>query len=85
MSKKEKLKQRFKSKPADFRYSELSTLLNNLGYEESNKGATSGSSVSFINKTINSVIMLHKPHNPNLLKEYQLKAILEELQNNNLI
>ncbi|WNI34681.1 type II toxin-antitoxin system HicA family toxin [Chryseobacterium sp. SG20098] len=85
MSKKEKLITRFKSKPKDFEYAELRTLLVSLGYEENNKGGTSGSAVSFLNQTTGSVIMLHKPHNPDILKHYQIKAILEELQNNNLI
>lgn len=85
MSKKEKLKIRLKSKPKDFKYSELTTVLISLGYIESNKGGTSGSSVSFINVNYQSVIMLHKPHNPNTLKEYQLKAIIEELENHNLL
>lgn len=85
MSKKNKLIARFKSKPKDFEYSELKTLLISLGYEENNKGGTSGSSVSFLNKTIGSYIMLHKPHNPDILKLYQIKEIIEELENNNLI
>ncbi|MGG7471140.1 type II toxin-antitoxin system HicA family toxin [Chryseobacterium arthrosphaerae] len=85
MSRKEKLIARLKSKPKDFKYSELITLLKSLGYEENNKGKTSGSAVSFLNKTIGSVIMMHKPHNPDILKGYQLKEIIEELENNNLI
>jgi hypothetical protein len=84
MSKKE-LINRLKSKPKDFAYGELKSLLIALGYEESNKGKTSGSAVSFLNKTIGSVIMMHKPHNPDILKPYQLKGIIEELENNNLI
>lgn len=85
MSKKDKLIARLKSKPKDFEYSELKSLLIFLGYEENNKGRTSGSAVSFLNKTIESVIMLHKPHNPDILKHYQIKAVIEELENNNLI
>lgn len=85
MSKKQKLIDRFKSKPRDFEYSELQTLLKSLGYEESNKGGTSGSAVSFVNHTLSHTILLHKPHNPDILKQYQIKAILEELDNNNLI
>lgn len=85
MSKKEKLIARFKSKPKDFKYSELETLLISLGYEENNKGKTSGSAVSFLNTDIGSIIMMHKPHNPDILKHYQIKEIIEELENNNLI
>lgn len=80
MSKKEKLIERFKSKPKDFRYSELRTLLTSIGYVASNKGGTSGSSVSFYNELYQSLITLHKPHNPDILKPYQIKAIIAELE-----
>ena len=85
MSKKDKLIERFKSKPKDFRYSELRTLLSSFGYVESNKGGTSGSSVSFYNENYQSLITLHKPHNPDILKPYQIKPIIAELELNNLI
>ena len=85
MSKKDKLIVRFKSKPKDFRYSELRTLLSSFGYVESNKGGTSGSSVSFYNENYQSLITLHKPHNPDILKPYQIKPIIAELELNNLI
>jgi len=49
MSKQEKLLQRFLSKPKDFRYNELRTLLNGFGYEEIKTGRTSGSRVAFFN------------------------------------
>ena len=41
MTKKDKLLVRFLSIPQDFTYNELKTLLNSLGYEESNLGKTS--------------------------------------------
>ena len=85
MSKKSKLVERFRSKPKDFRYSELRTLLSSLGYLESNKGGTSGSSASFYNESFQSAIMLHKPHNPDVLKPYQIKSIIVELELHNLI
>ena len=85
MSKKSKLIERFKSKPKDFRYSELRTLLTSIGYLESNRGGTSGSSVSFYNEHYQSLITLHKPHHPEILKPYQIKAILEELELHNLL
>lgn len=79
MSKKEKLKKRFLSKPKDFTYDELVTLLMGLGYEESNKGKTSGSRVSFIHKTTKHIISLHKPHLSNVLKSYQINQVIDEL------
>jgi len=46
---------------------------------------TSGSGVSFVHQEIKSVISLHKLHNPDILKEYQIKAILMELQDKKII
>ncbi|WP_278352946.1 type II toxin-antitoxin system HicA family toxin [Chryseobacterium gleum] len=85
MSKAEKLKSRLQNKPTDFKYSELKTLLESLGYSESKKGKTSGSRVRFVNESLPSIINLHKPHKPDILKEYQIKAVLEELANHNLL
>ncbi len=80
MSKKDKLLKRLKSKPLDFTYDELKTLLNYLGFDEDNKGKTSGSRVMFFDVNSNEVIRLHKPHPNNILKEYQLKQIIITLR-----
>lgn len=40
MSKKDKILKRLKSKPTDFTYDEIKTLLNYLGFIENNKGKT---------------------------------------------
>lgn len=80
MSKKDKLLKRLKSKPLDFTYDELKTLLNYLGFNEDNKGKTSGLRVMFFDVNSNEVIRLHKPHPNNILKEYQLKQIIITLR-----
>lgn len=80
MSKKDKLLKRLKSKPLDFTYDELKTLLNYLGFNEDNKGKTSGARVMFFDVNSNEVIRLHKPHPNNILKEYQLKQIIITLR-----
>ena len=81
MSKIEKLLTRLYSKPKDFTYQELKTLLEQLGFIEYNKGKTSGSRVKFKNERCDVTIELHKPHNPtNILKPYQIEIILEELK-----
>lgn len=80
MSKEDKLLKRLKSKPLDFTYDELKTLLNYLGFDEDNKGKTSGSRVMFFDVNSNEVIRLHKPHPNNILKEYQLKQIIITLR-----
>lgn len=84
MSKKEKLIEKLKSKPKDFTYDELKTLLNYLGFFEYNKGKTSGSRVKFLDK--DSVkIELHKPHPNNILKPYQINDIIEVLEKRGVI
>ena len=50
MSKLDKAKERLKSIPTDYTYSEARYLLGKLGFEESNKGKTSGSRVKFSEK-----------------------------------
>jgi len=85
MSKHEKLIKRFKSKPKDFTYEEMKTLLNRLGYEEENKGKTSGSRVIFYNEQLQHSIFLHKPHPGNIIKSYLMKYIEDELTAKGLI
>ena len=79
MSKKDKLIQKLKSKPKDFTYEELKTLLNYLGFYENNKGRTSVSRVEFIREG-HKKIQLHKPHTRNVLKPYQIEILLNELE-----
>jgi hypothetical protein len=85
MSKQEKLLQRFLSKPKDFRYNELRTLLNGFGYEEIKTGRTSGSRVAFFNNETSHIIRLHKPHPKNILKRYQLDYLEQELRSMQVI
>ena len=85
MSKKDKLIERFLTRPKDFIYDELRSLLNGLGYFESNKGKTSDSRVAFVNKKNFHIIRLHKPHPKNILKIYQVDLIIEELQKENFL
>lgn len=80
MSKTEKLIMRLLSQPKDFTYAELKTILTFWGYEEV-QGA--GSRVCFRSET--HKMKLHKPHPGNLLKQYQLVLIIEELKKEGLI
>ena len=80
MSSKEKLIARFLLLPSDFTFDELERLLKALGYTKSNKGKTSGSRVIFKDKE-GHPIMLHKPHPGNIVKQYALRQVLEELEN----
>jgi predicted RNA binding protein YcfA (HicA-like mRNA interferase family) len=80
MSKAEKLLARLLSQPKDFTYPELKTVLASLGYSEE-QGA--GSRVCFKSET--HKIKLHKPHPGNILKQYQINLIIEELKKEKLI
>jgi hypothetical protein len=73
------------SKPADFSYRELSTLLGGFGYEEIATGRTAGSRVAFLNRQTLHVIRLHRPHPTNLLKRYQLDLLENELRSQGAI
>jgi hypothetical protein len=84
LGKKEKLIKRLKAKPTDFTFDEAETLLNYLDYIRSDKGKTSGSRVIFT--SINHPpILLHKPHPRKELAEYQIKQLLEILEQEGLI
>jgi hypothetical protein len=86
MSTKDKLIERFKTQPKDFTFDELKKLLNNLGFELSNKGKTSGFRVKFNNDALKIAILVHKPHTTGApVKETALKEIHDYLDSNNLI
>jgi hypothetical protein len=85
MSKEEKLKQKLLTLPKDFTFDELSTLLRRLGFDVSNKGATSGSRVAFINKETKDIIRVHKPHPQKEVNISALKEVRDILIEKNFI
>ena len=85
MSQREKLIKRLLNKPVDFTYDELRKLLGKLGYKENQSGKTSGSRVAFFNEKTEHIIRLHKPHPKNVLKQYQVEQLVEELTTRGLI
>jgi hypothetical protein len=84
MSKQQKLVRRFLSKPNDFTWSELKTLLVGFGYCESSGGKTGGSRRRFTHPQ-RGPIMLHKPHPDETLKMYQVTQIITHLKGERLI
>lgn len=84
MGQKEKLSKRLKTKPKDFTFDEAETLLQYLNYVRSNKGKTSGSRVMFVSEE-HETILLHKPHPQKELKAYQVKQLIEILEQEGLI
>ena len=81
---KEKLINRLKSRPKDFTFDEVESLLGYLDYKRSDKGRTSGSRVMFVNDN-HPPIMMHKPHPRKELLDYQVKQLLEMLKQEGLI
>ena len=79
MGTKDKLRERFLKMPSDFTFDEMQRLLEGYGYEKGNKGKTSGSRIIFKNGA-KRPIMLHKPHPGNIVKEYAMKQVLEDLE-----
>lgn len=84
MGQKEKLIKKLKSIPKDMTFEEVETLLRYLTYLSSNKGKTSGSRVMFFSDGHPS-ILLHKPHPRKELLEYQIKQLIEFLEQEGLI
>jgi hypothetical protein len=83
VSKKEKLIIRLLSKPKDFTYDEMRTLLNYFDYVEINKGKTSGSRIAFCHQNKGKkIISIHKPHPGNILKMYVIELIINLLREN---
>ncbi len=79
MTQLDKLHKRICAKPKDFTWEELAKLLRAHGYTEVVEGKTGGSRRRFFNEATQRVITLHKPHSGNILKEYQLKEVVEHL------
>lgn len=84
MTKRDKLQVRFKTKPLDFTWDELKSLLTGFGYELVVSGRTGGSRVRFIHPKLPPIIM-HKPHPAPVLKRYQVEQILEFLKKEGLL
>ncbi len=84
MGQKEKLIRKLKSVPRDMTFDEAETLLRYLTYLRSNKGKTSGSRVIFTSDS-HPPILLHKPHPRKELLEYQVKQLIEILEQEGLI
>lgn len=84
MGQKEKLIKRLISKPKGFTFEDAETLLNYPEYVRSNKGKTSGSRVMFVSEEHGSSL-LHKPHPQKELKTYQIRQLIDILEQEGLI
>ena len=84
MGQKEKLIKKLKSRPKDFTFDEAEALLKYFTYSRSNKRRTSGSRVMFVSDEY-APILLHKPHPRKELLDYQIKQLIEVLEQEGLI
>ena len=77
MSKQQKLLQRLASKPTDFTWSELVSLMTALPYELKTAG---GSGRKFVHKQTGSTLFIHEPHPARILKPYQVRDTIHHLR-----
>ena len=75
MSKRSKALQRLLSRPNDFRWDELESVMTGLGYELKTSG---GSSRKFAR--LGMAFFIHEPHPQKILKPYQVRGVLEFLR-----
>ena len=76
--------ERLKGRPKDFTFEDAETLLGYLSYRRSNKGRTSGSRVMFVSEE-HPPILMHKPHPRKELLAYQVKQLVETLEQEGLL
>lgn len=84
MGQKEKLIERLKSRPKDFTFNEAETLLGYFNYRRSDKGKTSGSRVVFVSDE-HPPVLLHKPHPRKELLAYQVRQLIDILEQEGLL
>ena len=85
MGQKEKLIAKLKANPKSFTFNEAETLLGYFSYHRNNKGKTSGSRIMFVSEVHKTKILLHKPHPRKELLEYQVKQLIEQLEQEGLL
>lgn len=73
----DKAKDRLKSEPSDYTFTEAQSLLSRLGFTECSKGRTSGSRIMFVRDGVK--ICLHKPHPGNVMKGYAVSQLKDQL------
>lgn len=80
MSQFEKLRERVLNVPKDLTYEEIKKFLAHFGFEEQNKGKTSGSRIMYYRNSDQAAILLHKPHPGNIMKKYAIEQVIRVLQ-----
>ena len=85
LGKKEKLIAKLRSNSKTFTFDEAETLLGYFSYHRRNKGKTSGSRIMFVSDEHNAKIVMHKPHPHKELQDYQVKQLLNQLEQEGLL
>ncbi len=84
VARKDKLIRRFRARPRDFQWDELTRLMESVGYKEIRSGKTGGSRRRFVHPTA-PVVNLHRPHPGNVVKVYVIDELLRLLTEEGLI
>lgn len=82
MSKQEKLLIKLRSRPKDFTWDELCSVMRSLGYKLKN---SDGSRRKFFHEQTKAVVSLHEPHPRKYLLEYQVNLVLDHLHAKGII
>jgi hypothetical protein len=77
LSKLQKAVARLLSKPVDYTWEELLSLMTALGFE---LRTTGGSGRKFFDSTTKALLLLHEPHPSSILKAYQIRATIQFLR-----
>ncbi len=82
MSKREKLLKRLASRPKDFTWPELVSLMISLEFEME---SGSGSGRKFVNPATEGTLFIHEPHPAKVLKSYQVRDAIHFLKKEGLL
>ncbi len=77
MSQQQKAISRLLSRPSDFQWGELKSLMQAFGYELKTTG---GSGRKFIHPATNATLFMHEPHPASVLKAYQVRDAIHFLK-----
>ncbi|MGB8260331.1 MAG: type II toxin-antitoxin system HicA family toxin [Terracidiphilus sp.] len=77
MSKLQKAIHRLAGRPTDYTWEELVSLMAALGFELRTAG---GSGRKFFDPASGALLLLHEPHPAEVLKAYQIRAVLQFLR-----
>ncbi len=82
MSRAQKALKRLASKPKDFTWQELATLMTSLSFKLEKAG---GSGRKFVHTDTGATLFLHEPHPGKILKAYQVQDAVDLLRKERLL